>query len=493
MSCHEIRRCFGVVTLLVAWVSPAWAQEVRVAFDAPATLSAAPGEPAFVPWSMCALPTWSGETTADAKSAAVSAIEDAEIRAGVEAAIAKNLIPAATQQYYPGFFEISADGRSYGGGASWPGLDSWQMAGAYLLLGRTQLVLDYFEFVRASQRKDGAVPFAIFTGDTRPGGCLSGLKWPDDVFTYKPPVREGVPASAGETRQWIGLFVHWQPKANPLGSLGTICYVLTAKEIFDATGSVPWLKERLSSIEAAATQLAGQRGADGLIGGSGFYTELPPRYAWDGITQCYAIKAFRDMARLCEAAGNAPRAAAWDARAEELTAAFTAAFWRDDHFGEYVHPEKGLIDSHGLSDVNWAAVAFGLVQGAKLEALWRRLCNEPAFHYGNMPTMTVTRPFSYEPWEYHEPVEVQVVELNDVAAMGRAWYVEAVACVRMHAYDRLIESARLVCRASTDGYWRERYHPRPDGTVAPAGAQKYCEYAAVLVRVVLGNKEVFSR
>jgi hypothetical protein len=429
----------------------------------------------------------------DVASTLVSRIKDEDIRAGVEAAITKNLIPAATQQYYPGFFEISADGQSYGGGASWPGLDSWQMAGAYLLLGRTQLVLDYFDFVRASQRKDGAIPFAIFPGDTQAGGCLSGLKSPDDIFTYKPPAREGVPAPAKETRQWIGLFVHWQPKANPLGSLGTICYILTAREIYDATRSVPWLQERVPSIEAAARQLVGQKGANGLIGSSGFYTELPPRYAWDGVTQCYAIKAFRDLAALQSAAGDEKRAAEWEAQACKLTKAFVALFWKEDHLAEYLHPERGLIDAHGLSDVNWAAVAFGVLEGAKRDAVWRRLLAEPAFHHGNMPTLTVAKPFSYEPWEYHEPIPIQVTELNDVAAMGRAWYVEAMACKRMHADERFKESARLVCRAATDGYWRERYHPQRDGTAKPAGAQKYCEYAAVLVRVVLGSEEIFCR
>jgi hypothetical protein len=64
----------------------------------------------------------------------------------------------------------------------------------------------------------------------------------------------------------------------------------------------------------------------------------------------------------------------------------------------------------------------------------------------------------------------------------------------MHAHDRLVESVRKVCRAAkTDGYWRERYHPLPNGTVAPAGAAKYCEYAAILVRVVFGNQEVFCQ
>ena len=114
-------------------------------------------------------------------------ITDPEIRAGVEAAVFKNLIPAATERVYPGHFTISADGGGYGSDSTWPGLDSWQMIGPYLLLGRTRLVLDYFEFVRASQRKDGNIPFAIFNGNTRPGGCLRGLKYPDDVFTYTPP------------------------------------------------------------------------------------------------------------------------------------------------------------------------------------------------------------------------------------------------------------------------------------------------------------------
>src|ERR1039458_3306136 len=78
-------------------------------------------------------------------------IADAEIRAGVEAAVFKNLLPAATEQDYPGYFTICADGRAFGG-ATWPGLDSWQMAGAYLLLGRTRLLLDYIARVRPGPR-----------------------------------------------------------------------------------------------------------------------------------------------------------------------------------------------------------------------------------------------------------------------------------------------------------------------------------------------------
>jgi hypothetical protein len=418
-------------------------------------------------------------------------IPDPEIRAGVEAAVSGNLLPAATERDYPGYFNISADGAAFGG-ATWPGLDSWQMAGAYLLLGRTRLVLDYFDFVRASQRKDGNIPFAIFPGEQKPVGCLRGLKTPDDIFAYTPPKREGLPASSLETRRWIGLFEHWQTKGYPLATLGPVCYVLTAAEIFDATGSLPWLKERLPSIEAAAGYLLTLKKDNGLVGGSGFYIESPPREGCDGVAQCYTVHAFRALAELCRAAGERGRADKWAGEADALTKTFIGAFWREDHFGEYVHPERGLVDSHGLSDVNWAAVAFGLATGRKLERVWARLMQEPGFWWGGMPTQNVTKPFSYEAWETQAQPECGIDPLNDVAAMGRAWYLEVVACRRMNARDRLIESVRRVCRAAkADGFWRERYHPKPDGSVSADGARKYCEYPAVLIRAVYGDRDVF--
>src|SRR4029079_3310680 len=95
--------------------------------------------------------TRAGESSDDI----VSNINISELRAVVEAAIQKNILPAAVETAYPGHFQITADGSSYSGDATWPGLDSWQMAGAYLLLGRSRLAMDYFDFVRVSQRKDG--------------------------------------------------------------------------------------------------------------------------------------------------------------------------------------------------------------------------------------------------------------------------------------------------------------------------------------------------
>jgi hypothetical protein len=421
----------------------------------------------------------------------VRRVADPEIRAGVEAAVFKNLLPAATERVYPGHFTINADGGGYGSDSTWPGLDSWQMIGPYMQLGRTRMVLDYFDFVRASQRKDGNIPFAIFTGGTRPGGCLRGLKYPEDVFTYKPPQRAGLPASSQQTRQWIGLFEHWQTKGFPLTTLGPICYLLTAAEIFDATASKPWLKERLDSMESAAKFLLTLRKENGLVGGSGFYIEAPPREGCDGVTQCYAVQAIRQLAKLFRAAGVATKETEWSAQAEKLAGVFVAAFWREDHFGEYVHPEHGLVDTHGLADVNWAAVAFGLADDRKLERLWPRLMGEPGFWAGDMPTQIVTKPFAYDKWESSRSADCPADPLNDVAAMGRVWYLEALACQRMKARDRLVDSVRKVCRAAKDGFWRERYHLQPNGAVSPDGSQKYCEYAAVLARVVLGNREIF--
>lgn len=415
-------------------------------------------------------------------------IYDPDIRAGFDAAVNKNLLPSATELVYPGHFTISADGHAYGTDTTWPGLDSWQMAGAYLLLGKVRLVTDYFDFVRASQRKDGNIPFAIFNGDTRPGNeFLRGMKVPEDLFTYKPPHREGLAASSQETRQWVGLFRHWEIRSEPLSTLGPICYLLTATEIYETTKDGKWIEERLPSIQATAEYLTTRVSANGLLSGSGFYTELPPRWGWDGVTQCYAIHAFRELSRMLRALGHKSDSAHWSKLADQLAARFVEIFWQHDHFAEYVHIERGVVDAHGLSDTNWAAVAFGVAHDHHLRTLWPKLIADPGFWVGGMPTQTVTNPFSYEEWE-RDPVPFGTPPAtNDVAAMGRTWYLEAVACKRLHAFDRLREGAKKVSKAAEDGFWRERYHPKPDHTVEPAGGHKYCEYPAILARVVLTN------
>ena len=113
-------------------------------------------------------PRLSAEEAAADWSAAIRRIADAEVRAGVEAAIVKNVLPPATEIYYPGHFNITADGQDYGGDSAWPGLDSWQLAGAYLLLGRTRLVCDYFDFVRASHARTATCRLRSFPRCGRP-------------------------------------------------------------------------------------------------------------------------------------------------------------------------------------------------------------------------------------------------------------------------------------------------------------------------------------
>jgi hypothetical protein len=423
-------------------------------------------------------------------------IIDAEIHDGVRTAVTKTLDPAAAERAYPGHSTVTADGSHYGAMITYPGLDGWQQAGAYLLLGRTRLVLDYFDFVRASQRKDGNIPFVIMPGGSKPDTStfLRGMKYPDDVFTYTPPSREGRPANADlRPRKWVGLFEHWQPQANPLCTLGAVSHILTAAEIFDQTHDVSWLRERLPSIEAAGRFLLSKREPNGLIGGSGFYTELPPRRGQDGVTQCYAVHAFTRIAELCAAASKPGRD--WTTSADGLRAAFVGAFWRGDHFAEYIHPTHGVVDSHGLSDVNWAAVGLNVASDDHVKKLWPRLIGEPAFWPGGMPTLSVTKPNSYELWEYPEPLpfDTGAGPVKDAAAMGRVWYLEALACRRVGAKERLIESTKLVCRAGAKagGTWFERYQLQADGTVKAIGPRGYCEYPAILVRAVLANPNWF--
>jgi hypothetical protein len=117
---------------------------------------------------------------------------------------------------------------------------------------------------------------------------------------------------------------------------------------------------------------------------------------------------------------------------------------------------------------------------------------EPAFWAGAMPTQVVTKPLTYEKWEFSRSADCPGDPLNDVAAMGRVGYLEAMACRRMKARARLVDSLLKVCRvAKADGYWRERYHLKPDGSVSADDSQKYCEYAAVPVRVVSDNRGAF--
>jgi len=395
---------------------------------------------------------------------------------------------------------VTADGKGYGLDTTWPNADCWEIAGAYLLVGKHREVLDHFDFLQASQRPDGNIPWAIFSADkpfsNLENGFLCGLRYPRDVYTYKPVVRPGQPPYANmSARKWIGYFTHWQMKVQPLGVAGPICFILTGQEIFGATKSDSWLAEKLPALEAAGQHILTRISPNGLMGGAAFYLEMPPRNQWDGVTQCYAIHAFRQLAAVNEALGRRDAAATWNRHADALRARFLEVFWQRDHFAEYVHPEHGLVDSHGLSDVNWAAIGLEVAREDQIKRLWPILMHEPMFWRGGMPTHTVTKPSTYQEWELPEPLPFKLPDggTAQVAAWGRVWYLEVLACQRMHESGRLRESVLKVCQMGRrEGwFWREFYRADKEDAVKPSGVYRYCEYAAILVRAVLGNPAVF--
>jgi hypothetical protein len=73
----------------------------------------------------------------------------------------------------------------------------------------------------------------------------------------------------------------------------------------------------------------------------------------------------------------------------------------------------------------------------------------------------VAKPFTYAPWEFSCSPDCGVDPLNDVAAMGRAWHLEAMACQRMKAHARLVSTRR-----------RPRAHPRGYGAHSPEAAPR---------------------
>jgi hypothetical protein len=303
-----------------------------------------------------------------------------------------------------------------------------------------------------------------------------------------------VPASAQVPRQWIGLFEHWLKTENALGALGSVCYVLTANEINTYHPSKQWLTERLPSLDLAAQYLLSLKSENALISGSGFYLEMPPRFKWDGVTQCYSIHAFKTLSKLYKSVGNDEKSAYWNKESDTLKKTFMKVFWKGDHFAEYVHPDHGVVDTHGLTDVNFAAIALNVADSRQCKTLWPLLKKDAGFWKDNKPTQTVTKPFTYEKWEFNAPVGWDVPPYGDQAAMGRVWYLDAMASIRMKDWDRLKAGAKLVSKMAVDGHWRERYRPQPNGDLVEAGgAEKYCEYAAILARVVLGNPKVFTK
>jgi len=381
-------------------------------------------------------------------------LPDEEIAVAYRKAATQNVLAAVNPKVFFGYWSVCADGVGFGHGNTYPALDGHQMADALLWLGRIDVVKANWGYVRSFQRPNGQLPFAILPSmagqEIGPEGC-----------------RAPVDANGG-------LYRHWVP-ADPLRALGYPTYIQNADVIFRWTQDRDWLAGQLPSINLAADFLASLTTPDGAVAGAGYYVERPTRVEYDGVAQCHAVDAFRRIAGLNTIAGNPEAAARYSQLAGQIEAHFRTRFWAKDHFAEYIHPERGVVATHGLTDVDWSAIATGIAGAEQRAILWPQLKDEKRFRYGGMPTGIATRPDTYEDWEFAYD------DRMDLAAMGRVWYLECWARARMGDGEGLVDAIRRVCAVGRENgyYWRERY-----GDQGGFGAEKYCEYPANLIRII---------
>jgi hypothetical protein len=377
-------------------------------------------------------------------------LPDPELRRAYEKAATQNVLAARDDSVFPGYYSVCADRVGFGPGNSYPSLDGHQLADALLWLGDDRTVRLNWDYVRKFQRPNGQLPLAILPGAKEVAGA---------------PVDPNG-----------GLYVHWV-KGDPLRALAGPTYIQNADVLYRHTLDTDWLRQQLPSVNLAADYLASLTTDEGLVAGAGYYIEFPTRVEYDGVAQCHAVDAFRRVAALNRVVGDDGSAERYGNLAEQVADCFRRRYWVGDHFGEYVHPERGLVDAHGLSDTNWAALAADVADPQQRTIVWESVRDEAGFYYGGVPTGIATRPDAYEDWEFtHEG------HRHDLAAMGRVWYVECWARARLGDGDGIADTLRRVARVGEANgyYWRERYHP-PNGT--PAGPNTYCEYPANLIRI----------
>lgn len=370
-----------------------------------------------------------------------------------------NVLAAVIPDVFPGYFSVCADGQGFGYGNSYPSLDGHQMSAALLWLGQESVVRANWDYVRGFQQPSGRLPLAILP-------ALAGQR-------IGPETAQATVDANG------GLYEHWVP-GNPLAALASPTFIQNADVIYRHTLDRQWLENQLGAVNLAADYLAGLITQEGMVEGAGYYVERPTRISADGVSQCHAVDAFRRVAALNRVLKRGAAAARYAQLAERVRDHFVSEFWQEDHFAEYRDPTRGYIASHGLTDVDWAALATDVATAAQQQLLWPRLSTDTAFYYGGMPTGISTRPASYEDWEFAHP------DRHDLAAMGRVWYLECWARSRQDDARGLLDTLHRVAReGQTHDYsWRERYYPSDTGQTVPAGAERYCEYPANFLRIV---------
>ncbi len=340
------------------------------------------------------------ETDAGKASASVQvpALPDKDLMTAYEKAASQNVLAAVNPRVFPGYFSVCADGQGFGYGNSYPSLDGHQMTDALLWLGDFETVKLNWGYVRSFQQANGRLPLAILPSLA---GQLIG------------PAESQATVDANG-----GLYEHWV-RGNPLAALASPTFIQNADVIYRHTRDRQWLQANIDAVNLAADYLTSLTTPEGIVQGAGYYVERPTRIAADGVAQCHAVDAYRRVAALNRVVGKNDVAVRYEQLAARIVSQFTKQFWTGDHFAEYLHPTRGLIASHGLTDVDWAALATGVALPAQEALLWPQLRGEQAFYYGGMPTGISTRPETYEDWEFAHP------DRHDLAAMGRVWYLEA--------------------------------------------------------------------
>jgi len=381
-------------------------------------------------------------------------LPDAEIVRAFEKAATQNVLAAVNDSVFFGYFSVCADGQGFGYGNTYPSLDGHQMSDALLWLGESAVVKANWDYVLTFQKPDGSLPLAILPAQA--GRAI------------------GHPGAQATVDANGGLYHHWVP-GDPLRALAGPTLIQNADVIYRFTQDRHWLVQQLPAVNRSADHLAALTTAEGAVAGAGYYIERPCRQEYDGVAQCHAVDAFRRLAQLNREIGAEATAQRFHNLAGLIEGHFRSRFWQKDHFAEYIHPQHGLIDRHGLTDVNWCALALSIADRQQAALLWPLLKNEYRFYYGAMPTGIATLPDTYESWEFTFPDQM------DLAAMGRIWYLEAWARANMQDGPGLLNSILAVCREGEKNgyYWRERY--REQGGY---GAQQYCEYPANLIRIV---------
>jgi hypothetical protein len=369
-------------------------------------------------------------------------------------AASQNILAAVNPNVFYGYFSVCADGKGFGVGNTYPSLDGHQMTEALLWLGQVDVVKANWAYVKTFQKPDGQLPLAILPAEA---GKTIGPK------NFQAPVD-----SNG------GLYRHWVP-GDPLRALAGTTYVQNAEVIFRFTGDLDWLRRELPSINLTADFLASLVSDEGAVKGAGYYVERPTRVEYDGVSQCHAADAFHRIAKLNAVVGNRKEARNYMKLSSRIENFFRSHFWTGIHFAEYIHPVRGVISNHGLTDVDWSSIAYKMANKEQKAILWQELKNEDRFYYAGMPTGISTLPMTYEKWES------TYEDVMDLAAMGRVWYIEAMARAEMHDGKGLLETIQRVCKMGRENgyYWRERYNEK-----GGYGAEKYCEYPANLIRII---------